>query len=309
MIHIHELTKSFGNSPAVDRLSLDIQEGDLFGFIGPNGAGKTTTMRILATLQRPTTGSATVGGHDVVNARMEIRKIMGFMPDHMGMYEEMTVVEYLEFYAALYQIPREQHKTLIGDLLALVNFRKGDDRRVGTLSKGERQILALAKTLVHRPKILILDEPAEGLDPQARIELRDTLKELKRMGKTIFISSHILTELAELCDRFAIIERGRLVIAGDTKQILEKFSAQMAMEVDLEADAERAAKLVGELGATFRVRVASPTQIEVRIEGGDEAVAKMITVLTGAGLSVRGVKRKEANLEDLFMQLTQGEVA
>ncbi len=308
MIRIQDLSKTFAQNVAVNHLSLDVQEGDLFGFIGPNGAGKTTTMRILATLQRPSSGTAMVGGFDVVNDRMSVRRIMGFMPDHMGMYDEMTVLEYLEFYAALYLIPREERTTLIGDLLALVNFTKSEDRRVGTLSKGERQILALAKTLVHRPKVLILDEPAEGLDPGARIELRETLKELQRMGKTIFISSHILTELADLCNRFAIIERGRLVVAGETEKILAQFSSKKSFEIDVESEAERAAQVVAGLGTGFTAMTVSPTRIEAGVEGGQEEVAKLIAALNGAGLSIRSVKEKKVNLEDLFMQLTQGDV-
>jgi ABC-2 type transport system ATP-binding protein len=216
------LTKRYNNNfTALDNLNLTIEQGSIHGFIGPNGAGKTTTMRILATLLEPTEGEAWVSDYPVTEAPAEVRKRIGYMPDFFGVYDNMKVWEYLDFFGAAYNVPSDKRKGMIGDLLALVDLSAKHDNFVEELSRGMKQRLCLARTLVHNPDLLILDEPASGLDPHARIELRELLKELRSLGKTILISSHILTELAEMCTHVAIIERGRLLVSGSVADILQ----------------------------------------------------------------------------------------
>jgi ABC-2 type transport system ATP-binding protein len=220
IVQTHNLTKKYGAFTALHELDLAIERGAIHGFIGPNGAGKTTTMRILATLLEPSAGQAWVSGYPVTEAPLEVRKRIGYMPDFFGVYDNMKVWEYLDFFAAAYHVPEEKRKSMIGDLLALVDLSAKRDNFVEELSRGMKQRLCLARTLVHEPELLILDEPASGLDPHARIELRELLKELRALGKTILVSSHILTELAEMCTHVAIIERGRLLVSGEVSRIL-----------------------------------------------------------------------------------------
>jgi len=210
LIELHGLTKRYGNLTAVDDLTLTIEEGAVFGFIGPNGAGKTTTMRILTTLLRPTSGTARIAGHSVTDDPRAVRRAIGYMPDFFGVYEDMKVWEYLDFFAACYDIPAARRAGMIDDLLALVDLGPKRDAFVDTLSRGMKQRLCLARTLTHDPRVLILDEPASGLDPRARIEMRELLRALQDMGKTIFFSSHILSEVADICTSIGIIEHGRL---------------------------------------------------------------------------------------------------
>jgi ABC-2 type transport system ATP-binding protein len=220
VVQTSNLTKKYGAFTALHELNLVIERGSIHGFIGPNGAGKTTTMRILATLLEPTNGQAWVGGYPVTEAPMEVRKRIGYMPDFFGVYDNMKVWEYLDFFAAAYHVPEVKRKGMIGDLLALVDLSAKRDNFVEELSRGMKQRLCLARTLVNEPELLILDEPASGLDPHARIELRELLKELRSLGKTILVSSHILTELAEMCTHVAIIERGHLLVSGEVSRIL-----------------------------------------------------------------------------------------
>ena len=214
MIEVRNFTKRYGNFVAVDDLSFSIGKGEIFGFIGPNGAGKSTTIRFLATLLRPTSGSGFIAGHSVVDDPMAVRRVIGFMPDDFGVYDGMKVWEFLDFFAVAYQIPRVHRKQIIGQVLELLDLTHKRDDYVNGLSKGMKQRLCLAKTLVHDPPVLILDEPASGLDPRARLEMKALLTELKGMGKTILISSHILSELADFCTMIGIIERGKLLAAG-----------------------------------------------------------------------------------------------
>jgi ABC-2 type transport system ATP-binding protein len=211
MIETKNLTKNYGNLTAVDDLNLAIKDGDIFGFIGPNGAGKTTTMRILVTLLEPTRGSAFINGLDVRKDGKKVRRLVGYMPDFMGVYDDLKVFEYLEFFAAAFGIERKKRKSIVEGVLELTDLESKKSATVDSLSRGMQQRLGLARVLIHDPKVLILDEPASGLDPRARIEIRGLLRELKRMGKTIMISSHILSELEEICDHVGIIEHGRLV--------------------------------------------------------------------------------------------------
>ena len=222
MIECRQLTKYYGDHCALDGLNLTLQAGDAFGFIGPNGAGKTTTIRILATLQEPTSGDALVGGHSVTEEPDQVRAVLGYMPDQFSLYDGTRCWEYLEFFAAAYRVPRTRWAGLIDEVLELTDLTAKKQAFVETLSTGMRQRLCLAKTLLHDPKVLILDEPASGLDPRARIELKTLLRELSRLGKTLLVSSHILPELADFCTKVGIIEHGKLLAAGPVNAILQQ---------------------------------------------------------------------------------------
>jgi len=240
IVETRELTRRYGKTLALDHLNLEIPQGAIFGFIGPNGAGKTTTMRILTTLLAPTSGEAWVAGCSVLKAPLEVRKVVGFMPDFFGVYDNMKVWEYLDFFGRAYGIAPTRRTALIGELLELVDLGPKRDDFVMDLSRGMKQRLSLARTMIHDPALLILDEPASGLDPRARIELRELLKELRALGKTVMISSHILTELAEMCTHIAIIERGKLLASGDVQTILRSLQPHRTLEIRILAGAERA---------------------------------------------------------------------
>src|ERR1041384_2706740 len=217
MIETRDLTKKYGDLFAIKSINLNLDRGDLFGFIGPNGAGKTTTMRILATLLNPTWGEAYVGGHSIYTRPKDIRRMMGYMPDFFGVYDDMKVIEYLEFFAAAYRIKGPERKQKCEQVLELVDLGYKRDALVTSLSRGMTQRLGLARVLLHEPQVLLLDEPASGLDPRARIEMRGLIKELRNMGITILLSSHILPELADICNKIGIIERGKLLFNGDVE--------------------------------------------------------------------------------------------
>jgi ABC-2 type transport system ATP-binding protein len=220
MIQIRGFTKRYDQFIAVDHLDLDIEKGDVFGFIGPNGAGKTTTIRFLCTLLKPTSGMATINGYSVTKQVDDVKRSIGFMPDTFGLYDGMKVWEFLDFFATAYGLPRTKRKALIDDVLQLVDLTTKRDTLVNGLSRGMQQRLCLAKTLVHDPPVLILDEPASGLDPRARVEMKALLKELQKMGKTILVSSHILPELADFCNKIGIIERGKLLASGPVQDVI-----------------------------------------------------------------------------------------
>ena len=244
IVQTRDLTRRYGNTLALDHLTLEIPQGAIFGFIGPNGAGKTTTMRILTTLLAPTSGEAWVAGRSVLKAPLEVRKMVGFMPDFFGVYDNMKVWEYLDFFGRAYGIAPTRRTSMIGELLDLVDLGPKRDDFVMDLSRGMKQRLSLARTMIHDPALLILDEPASGLDPRARIELRELLKELRALGKTVMISSHILTELAEMCTHIAIIERGKLLASGDVQTILRSLQPHRTLEIRVLAGAERAEQLL-----------------------------------------------------------------
>ena len=233
MIEIKDLSKTYRDLTAVRSLNLTIEKGDVFGFIGPNGAGKTTTIKVLATLLEPTTGAAYVDGVDVVRNPLEVRRLIGYMPDFFGVYDDVKVWEYLDFFAAAYKIPVNKRKGIIDDVLELTDLTTKREAYVESLSRGMKQRLCLAKTLVHDPKVLLLDEPASGLDPRARIEFRALLKELQSMGKTIFVSSHILPELADFCNVVGIMERGHLIVSGRVNDIVQKLEGAIILDVRL----------------------------------------------------------------------------
>src|SRR6476469_1266265 len=231
MIEVRHFTKRYGDFVAVDDLNFTIRQGEVFGFIGPNGAGKSTTIRFLATLLRPTSGQGFVAGHSVVDDPMAVRRVIGFMPDDFGVYDGMKVWEFLDFFAVAYQIPRTHRKQIIGQVLELLDLTHKRDDYVNGLSKGMKQRLCLAKTLVHDPPVLILDEPASGLDPRARLEMKALLNELRGIGKTILVSIHILSELADFCTSIGIIERGKLLAAGSIQQIQRQLRSHRVLKV------------------------------------------------------------------------------
>src|SRR3954454_18115945 len=245
MIEVIHFTKRYGDFVAVDDLSFSIGKGEIFGFIGPNGAGKSTTIRFLATLLRPTSGEGRIGGHSVTADPIAVRRVIGFMPDDFGVYDGMKVWEFLDFFAVAYEIPRNSRKKIIGEVLELLDLTHKRDDYVNGLSKGMKQRLCLAKTLVHDPPVLILDEPASGLDPRARLEMKALLNELRRMGKTILVSSHILSELADFCTMIGIIERGKLLAAGSIQDIQKRLRNHRVLKVRVtDATTDRAASIL-----------------------------------------------------------------
>jgi ABC-2 type transport system ATP-binding protein len=255
MIEIQKLTKNFGSLVAVSNLDLHIAPGDIFGFIGPNGAGKTTTMRILVTLMEPTSGAAFIDGLDVTKKGREVRRRVGYMPDFMGVYDDLKVFEYLEFFAAAFGIEYAKRQAIVDGVLELTDLVSKQDALVDSLSRGMQQRLGLARVLIHDPKVLILDEPASGLDPRARIEMRELLRELKRMGKTIMISSHILSELEEICDQVGIIEHGQLIFSGTIDEIRPRLGLASKVRVKVLGDGSRALELLSVLPQIQSVEV------------------------------------------------------
>lgn len=307
MIRCEALTKWYGGFLALDQLDLELQPGDLFGFIGPNGAGKTTTMKILATLLTPTSGRALVGGHDVVESPDAVRRLVGYMPDFFGVYREMRVVEYLAFFAAAYRVPSGERRQVVQDLLTLVELTHKADELVGSLSRGMQQRLGLARALVHDPQVLILDEPASGLDPRARVEVREILKELQSMGKTIILSSHILPELADICNRVGIVSQGRLRAFGSIEEVAatvapHRVRAQLGAEDDPEA---AAALLRGAFAAPVEYE-ASSSSLLVRPEAGQRVRCEEVAAaLVGGGFGLRGLRSETPSLEEIFLRLTE----
>ncbi len=305
MIETHGLTKYYGSLAALENLDLVVEQGDIFGFIGPNGAGKTTTMRILATLLEPTRGSAAVNGMDVCKRGRDVRKVVGYMPDFMGVYDDLKVFEYLEFFAAAFGLPRANRKAVINDVLELTDLTVKRASSVDGLSRGMQQRLQLARVLIHDPKVLILDEPASGLDPRARIEIRELLCELKRMGKTIMISSHILSELEEMCDHVGIIEHGHLVFSGTMEEIRSRMGLHVQFRVQVAGDVRQAADLLSALPQIADVRTAEG-YLDVTFkdeEPGDGLIAR---TLVRAGIDVISLVPKQLKLDDAFLQLTKG---
>ena len=304
MIETNKLTKTYGGLVALRDLTLTIAEGDIFGFVGPNGAGKTTTMRILATLLDPTRGTATIGGKDVRRWSRSVRRLVGYMPDFMGIYEDLKVVEYLEFFAAAFDVPRSKRKAIVEGILELTDLRGKAHAPVDSLSRGMQQRLGLARVLVHDPRVLILDEPASGLDPRARIEIRELLLELKSMGKTIMISSHILSELEMICDQVGIIEQGQLVFNGPMADLRARAGLGASYRVTVSGSTDAA---VEALAALPNVREVTGLDDCIRVrfteDAADGAVAR---TLVGAGVSLLTLVPEEARLEDAFMELTKG---
>jgi ABC-2 type transport system ATP-binding protein len=311
MIETRDLTKKYGDLFALKSLNLKLDKGDVFGFIGPNGAGKTTTMRILATLLNPSWGEAYVCGHSIYTNPKEIRRAIGYMPDFFGVYDDMKVIEYLEFFAAAYRIKGPQRRKVCDDVLELVDLGYKRDAFVTSLSRGMTQRLGLARVLLHDPQVLLLDEPASGLDPRARIEIRGLLKELRGMGKTIMVSSHILPELADICNKVGIIERGELLVNSDVTDVMKQVRTRTVLKVQVAADPDRAAKLLGEHPTVdvidiAKVEAGGEPEITVTLKEGETDYTELPSVLIAAGFKLKLFKPEEINLETAFMELTKG---
>ena len=301
------LVKRYDSTLAVAGVDLNIEAGEIFGIVGPNGAGKTTTLRILATLLRPTTGEAFIAGHSVTRNPDAVRRVIGFMPDSFGVYDDMKVWEYLDFFARCFGIAPERRRRMIGDLLELVDLADKRDAYVETLSRGMQQRLCLAHALVHDPEVLILDEPASGLDPRARVELRELLRELRSLGKTILISSHILPELEELCTSVAIVDRGLVLAQGRVSDIERRlrFGAVLRVRLLLEGEALEAARVT--FAADPDVASAALLDdgtIELGFRGDDAATARLLAGCVAAGMPIVSFARAASDLEELFLQVT-----
>jgi ABC-2 type transport system ATP-binding protein len=309
MIEVINFTKRYGNFVAVDDLSFSIGKGEIFGFIGPNGAGKSTTIRFLATLLRPTAGEGRVCGFSVTAEPMSVRRVIGFMPDDFGVYDGMKVWEFLDFFAVAYEIPRSYRKKIIGEVLDLLDLTHKRDDYVNGLSKGMKQRLCLAKTLVHDPPVLILDEPASGLDPRARLEMKALLNELKQMGKTILISSHILSELADFCTSIGIIERGKLLAAGSINEIQARIRSHRVLKVRVLDDTTVRAAEVLRLDSSIRMVETYDHTVTAEFEGEDQDMARLLDRLVGAGISVQSFAEEPLSLEEVFMMITKGIVS
>jgi ABC-2 type transport system ATP-binding protein len=305
MIETKNLTKNYGNLTAVDNLNLTIQDGDIFGFIGPNGAGKTTTMRILVTLLEPFGGSAFIDGLNVAKEGKKVRRLVGYMPDFMGVYDDLKVFEYLEFFAAAFGIERKKRKSIVEGVLELTDLESKKSATVDSLSRGMQQRLGLARVLIHDPKVLILDEPASGLDPRARIEIRELLRELKRMGKTIMISSHILSELEEICDHVGIIEHGQLVFSGTLEEIRPRLGIESKVRVRVANRQEKAVELLSALPQVNQVQVLGD-EIAVTFHKGKDANGIVARTLVLADLDIISIQPERLKLDDAFLQLTKG---
>ena len=301
------LTKRYGTLVALSNLNLEIHEGDCFGFIGPNGAGKTTTIKILATLLQPTWGEARICDLVVGYQSRQIRPLIGYVPDYFGAYEDMVVQEYLEFFAAAYNINGANRTKIVNDVLELTDLGYKRDALVDGLSRGMKQRLSIARVLVHDPKLLLLDEPAGNLDPRARIEMRELLKELRRMGKTILISSHILPELQDLCNTVGIIERGELIYSGPWTDIVKKARGGLTLHVAVADRQEQAAKLL-EQEPDVESAATNNGHIEVALKDGVSDYSFVPARLISSGFRLTMLKEEEANLETAFMRLTKGMV-
>lgn len=305
-VQTNGLTRMYGNIPALYGLDLTVNKGDLFGFIGSNGAGKTTTLRILATFLAPSAGQARVLGHDVVRDADAVRHVIGYMPDFFGVYKDMEVTEYLDFFGACYKIPTAQREKAVNDVLELVGLTEKKGFLIGALSRGMQQRLGLARVLIHDPELLLLDEPASGLDPRARIEMMAILQELQRLGKTIIISSHILSELQTLCNRVAIIEKGKLIYSGPVQGVRDQMAQGRVIWVRVSSDQAQAIALL-----QARPEIGDVTtldgKIKVTLSGHDIDHSIVAEVLVRGGARLIEVREDEIGLEEVFMRVTRGE--
>jgi ABC-2 type transport system ATP-binding protein len=321
ILSIIDLTKQYSNRSqikAVDELNLEVEEGDIFGFVGPNGAGKTSTIRIMATLLQPTRGDILVAGHSVCKQPHQVRSLIGYMPDFFGVYHDMLVWEYLDFFGACYNIPPAVRSGLIKDLLELVDLSHRRNDPVENLSRGMKQRLSLARTLIHDPQVLILDEPASGLDPRARIEIRQLLVELAKMGKTIFFSTHILADVAEICSQVAIIEAGRLVAAGALEELQQILMPHRKVHLTILAQPEEALQMLTQNAALQnQPGVLSVTEVqvnngdkkahfEIEFSGDDQVLSEILANLLGKGIPVLHFSEDNRDLEEVFMRATKG---
>ena len=308
MIEVKGLKKRFGNVDAVKHVDLSVNRGECLGLIGPNGAGKTTTLKTLATLVKPDEGTATVDGIDVADEPRRVRRVVGYMPDIFQSYGDMSVLHYLDYYASLVGLKGAQRVKHVGEVLELVDLSPKQSALVGGLSRGVKQRLCLAKTLLHEPKVLLLDEPASGLDPRARIEIRMLLKELRRMGKTIVISSHILEDLEEICDRVAVIEHGRVVVQGAIADLKRQLNRARRYQVEPRENPERVHELLVQHPEAARDVVRDGRFVHFAPPENEDA-ARALRVLLDASVSLRAFREEETALAEVFLELTRGEVS
>jgi ABC-2 type transport system ATP-binding protein len=300
------LTRMFGALTALDALDMSVLPGDLFGFIGSNGAGKTTTLRVLATFLTPTAGTAKILGHDVVQDADAVRHVIGYMPDFFGVYKDMEVTEYLDFFGACYKIPTAQREKTVNDVLELVGLSEKKGALIGALSRGMQQRLGLARVLIHDPRVLLLDEPASGLDPRARIEMMAILQELQRLGKTIIISSHILSELETLCNRVAIIEKGKLIYCGAVQGVRDQLSTGRVVWVRVGTDPQQAADLLQGRPEITAIEAADG-KLKITLADPHTDPSIVADVLVRGGAKLLELREDEIGLEEVFMRVTRGE--
>lgn len=305
MLYISDLTKNYGSFTAVNHLTLHIPEGDLFGFVGPNGAGKTTTIRIVCGLLKASGGSVQIGGTSAPVGSKEMKRLIGYVPDFFGVYDNLKVYEYMDMYGSMYSMSSRDIAKLTNDLLELVNLSDKREFYVDTLSRGMKQRLCVARALLHNPKLLILDEPSSGLDPRARVEMKELLKNLHSMGKTIVISSHILSELSEMCNSIGIMNRGQLVRAGLIEDIMQQVAGGKRINIHVVSDMEPAVRIMREQ-AGVAVESVRENELIISHGGTDEEICALIAQLIQNGVILTGFHREEGSLESLFMQLTGG---
>ena len=306
MLEIKHLMKKYGKFTAVDDLNLTIPESSIFGFVGPNGAGKTTTMKIMSGLLKATDGSVMIDGVDVTKNPKALKEHIGYMPDFFGVYDDLKVSEYMDFYAGTYYIPYEQREDLINNLLEIVDLSHKKDAYVDGLSRGMKQRLCLARSLIHDPKLLILDEPASGLDPRARVEMKEVLKQLQTMGKTIIISSHILPELAEMCTEVGIIDRGHIVVQGTVQEIMKQMTKVRRIQIRPLENMTALMKLLEEQPLVEDI-IENTFDVEFSYQGEDKELAGLLKLIVLADIEMVYFKEKEGNLDEIFMQVTGGE--
>lgn len=304
MVVVENLTKKFNGTLAVNKLCMEIPEGEIYGFVGANGAGKTTTMRIIAGLLAPTSGRVFIKGIDIAKEPLKVKEFIGYMPDFFGVYDDLKVSEYMAFYAGLQGIYGQKCRELTDSLLELVRLSDKKEAYVDTLSRGMKQRLCLARSLIHDPEFLILDEPASGLDPRARVEMKEILKELRTMGKTVLISSHILPELSELCTSIGIIDSGRLVASGSVREITEKLSQSGIIRIKVAEKEEEAVKILMEIPEVKEISSVAD-DIEIKVNGGKDIYAMILKTLVRNDIPVISFHPEEGSLEAVFMKLTE----
>ena len=308
LVSIENLIVRYGKTEAVHGISLTIPRGAIYGFIGPNGAGKTSTIKVLATLLRPSAGKVRVCGHDVSVSPGEVRRKIGYLPDFFGVYDDLSAEEYLHFFAAAYHIPSAKRRGIISDVLALTDLTAKAQSPVDALSRGMKQRLGIARLLLHDPDFLLLDEPANGLDPRARIEMRELLKELQKLGKTILISSHILHELAQFCTHIGILEQGRVVAAGPLQEIYRTLALDRAIHIGLVGSSAPLVEKIRALAGVASVEEL-PDRLVVRLREGELAPEDLLDAIRGTGARIRMFQPDAVDMETAFMKLTEGKTA
>ena len=299
------LTKQYGAHVALDHLDLAVHRGEVFGYIGPNGAGKTTTFRILAGLLDPSSGRAMIAGKDVTGDKDAIKQVVGYLPDNFGVYPTLRVWEYLDFFAAAYRIPKKDRKARIDFCLEIANAAEFRDKLMGALSRGMKQRVGIAKTLLHDPMVIILDEPAATIDPRARVQMRQLLRELADLGKAVLVSSHILPELADVCDTVGILSAGKLVVAGPVQEILRTVRQRRLMEVQVLGDKEQARAVLSAAPGDWKPVGVQNGVLRYEVDADEKQLAEGLQLLLTRGIAVVSYAEVPADLEDVFMSLTK----